>query len=70
VELDIPVREKPLTLEDVLGAEEMFLSNSMIELIPVVRIGREVIGNEKPGEITRKLAVAFTELTLREASNA
>lgn len=70
VELDIPVREKALTLDDVLSSEEMFLTNSMIELIPVVRIGREVIGNEKPGEITRKLAVAYTELTMRETGDA
>jgi branched-chain amino acid aminotransferase len=62
VELDIPVREQPLTLGDVLASEEVFLTNSMIELVPVVRIGRDAIGSEKPGEVTRKLAVAYGEL--------
>jgi branched-chain amino acid aminotransferase len=66
VELDIPVREMRLTVDDLLGSEEMFLTNSMIELIPVVRIERQPIGNEKPGEVTRRLAIAFGELIDRE----
>jgi len=69
VEQDIPVREQVLTLDDVLPAEEVFLTNSMIELVPVVRIGRNVIGNEKPGEVTRKLAIAYGELIDREAGD-
>jgi len=47
----------------------VFLTNSMIELVPVVRIGRNVIGNEKPGEVTRKLAIAYGELIDREAGD-
>lgn len=69
VELDVPVREKTLTLDDVRASEEVFLTNSMIELVPVVRIGREVIGNEKPGDVTRKLAIAYGELIDRELEN-
>ncbi len=66
-ELSIPAREQPLTLENLLSAEEMFVSNSMIELVPVVRIGRNPIGDEKPGPITRKLAIAYGQLIDREA---
>lgn len=66
VGLDIPVREKPLTLEEVLAADEMFLTGSMLEVMPVVRVAREPIGNEKPGDLTRQLAVAYTELVARE----
>jgi branched-chain amino acid aminotransferase len=66
VDLDIPVREMRLTVDNLLGSEEMFLTNSMIELMPVVRIERQPIGNEKPGEVTRKLAVAYGELIDRE----
>jgi branched-subunit amino acid aminotransferase/4-amino-4-deoxychorismate lyase len=66
VALDIPVRELPLTLDDLRASEEMFLTNSMMEVLPVVRIAREPIGNEKIGETTRKLAVAYTELVNQE----
>lgn len=69
VEQDIPVREHVLTLDDVLASEEVFLTNSMIELVPVVRIGRNAIGNEKPGEVTRKLAIAYGDLIDREAGD-
>lgn len=69
VEQDIPVREHVLTLDDLLASEEVFLTNSMMELVPVVRIGRTSIGNEKPGEVTRKLAIAYGELIDRELDN-
>lgn len=69
VELDVPVREAPLKLDDLLASEEMFLTNSMVELVPVVRIGRQAIGNEKPGDVTRKLAIAYGDLIDRESGD-
>jgi len=68
--LDIPVREEVLTLEDTRGADELFLTNSMMEVMPVGRIGREPIGNEKPGDTTRRLAVAYSDLVARECGGA
>jgi branched-subunit amino acid aminotransferase/4-amino-4-deoxychorismate lyase len=65
-ELRIAVREEVLTLEDLLEADEMFLTNSMIELMPVVRIERTAIGTEKPGELTLRLAEAYTRRVQRE----
>lgn len=69
VRQDIPVREERLTLREVVDADEVFLTNSMIELIPVVRLGREPIGNEKPGDITRQLALAYGELIAEECGD-
>ncbi|MEW6251307.1 MAG: aminotransferase class IV [Planctomycetota bacterium] len=66
VELDIPVREQRLTLGDLRASEELFLTNSMVEIMPVVRIGRDPIGNEKIGDTTRRLAVAYGDLLDRE----
>ncbi len=66
-ELKIPIREERLTLPELLEADELFLTNSMIELVPVVRIGRQTIGTEKPGDITRQLAVAYGRLIDRES---
>ncbi|MCK4342275.1 MAG: aminotransferase class IV family protein [Phycisphaerae bacterium] len=68
VALDIPVRETPLTLEDVRAADEVFLTNSMMEVMPVVRVEREPISDEKPGDVTRELAVAYGHLIDRECS--
>jgi hypothetical protein len=68
--LGIRVREAVLTFEDTRGADELFLTNSMMEVMPVGRIGREPIGNEKPGDTTRRLAVAYSDLVARECGGA
>jgi branched-subunit amino acid aminotransferase/4-amino-4-deoxychorismate lyase len=70
VELDIPAREQALTLDDVRGADEVFLTNCMMEVMPVVRLGRLRIGDEKPGDTTRELAIAYGRLVDRECDNA
>lgn len=69
VEQDIPVREQRLTLDDLLGADEVFLTNSMMEIVPVVRVEREPIENEKPGDITRQLAIEYGRLIDQEREN-
>ncbi len=65
-DLRIAVQERPLSLEDVLKADEMFLTNSMMELLPVVRVAREPIGTEKPGDVTRALYEAYGDLVEQE----
>ncbi len=70
VELGIPVREQALVLKDLLEADEVFLTNSLMELIPVVRVGREPIGAEKPGETTAQLYRAYRGLVERECADA
>lgn len=62
----IALREERLTLEDVLGADEIFLTNSMMGVMPVVRIEGEAVGRGKPGPFTRSLAEAYINLFVRE----
>ncbi len=64
----IAVQERPITLDELLAADEVFLTNSMMELVPVVRIEREPVGTEKPGEITKRLAVAYSEQIEKECA--
>lgn len=52
--------------EDILSAEECFLTGTAAEVIPVVAIGRDVIGTGKPGGITMKLIKAYHELTSKD----
>ncbi|HMQ15027.1 MAG TPA: aminotransferase class IV [Phycisphaerae bacterium] len=66
----IPNREAPLRLDDLLQADEVFLANSLMQLMPVVRIERNAIGTEKPGELTLRLLEQYRELVARECGDA
>ncbi|MFT3786454.1 MAG: aminotransferase class IV [Tepidisphaeraceae bacterium] len=52
----------PLTLDDLLNADEVFVTNSIMRVMPVVRIERRPVGDEKPGPITRRLSLAVDAL--------
>ncbi len=60
---DIPFYEKLLRMEDVYDADEVFLTGTAAEIIPVVRIDKRRIGDGKPGEMTRRLTGTFKDLT-------
>ena len=57
--LDIPMKEQPLTRYDLFVADEMFLTGTGAEVIPVVNVDGRVIGDGKPGEKSRQLLDAF-----------
>ena len=62
-ELDIPVHDdQPLTVKEMLAAEEMFLTSSCMGVRPVVRVERHAVGDEKPGPITKRISTAYEEL--------
>lgn len=52
--------ERLLTVNDVLAAREVFLTNAIMGVMPVTRIERHEVGAGKPGEITRQLSAAYT----------
>jgi len=57
----LDVEEKPQTLKDLLDADEVFLTNAIMEVMPVTRVERRAIGDEKPGAITNQLRNAYHE---------
>ena len=65
----IPCRQLPLTIDDLLNADEAFLCNCIMEIVPVCRVERSAIGDEKVGPVTKKLASAYREL-VKETANA
>jgi branched-chain amino acid aminotransferase len=48
-----------LTVNDVLDADEVFLTNSIMGVMPVCRIERKAIGADKPGPVTLRLSEAY-----------
>jgi branched-chain amino acid aminotransferase len=59
---EIPLREMPLTRYDVYVADECFLTGSAAEVIPVVKVDDRVIGDGKPGRLTRDMEKRFHQL--------
>ena len=55
----IPIEKGLLTAEDVLTADEVFITNSGIDIVPVVRVDNASIGNKKPGILTRFILDEF-----------
>jgi len=62
-EAGVPIHQIPLTRHDVFIADECFLTGSAAEVVPVVSVDRRIIGNGKPGPITRDLEQRFQKLT-------
>jgi branched-chain amino acid aminotransferase len=61
-EAGIEVAEPALTKHDVYIADECFLTGTAAEVVPVVRVDDRVIGDGKPGPITRELTKRFHAL--------
>ncbi len=53
--------EETLVEDDIASADEMFFTSTTREIVPVVRVDDRVIGNGKPGPVTRRLRAAFAE---------
>jgi branched-subunit amino acid aminotransferase/4-amino-4-deoxychorismate lyase len=49
------VERANLTIDDVLAADEIFLTNSSWGVLPVVRIERHEVGGGKPGPVARAM---------------
>ena len=62
--LGFKMHQAALTRYDLYNADECFMTGTGAEIIPVVRIDQRVIGNGKPGEITKKLIKKFKDLVM------
>ena len=60
-ELGIPCQERPLTRYEIFTADEMFLTGTAAELIPVVKVDGRSIGDGKVGGTTKKLLEEFSK---------
>jgi branched-chain amino acid aminotransferase len=59
--------ETALTIDDLLDADEVFLTNSIMEVMPVCRVERKAIGAEKPGPVTAWATAAYRRAVAGEA---
>ncbi|HVR72491.1 MAG TPA: aminotransferase class IV [Vicinamibacteria bacterium] len=64
----LAVREEPLALDALVGADEAFLTSTTRELAPVRSLDGRPIGGGRPGPVTLDLLAAFREEAARGTS--
>ncbi len=62
----IELIEKDLYIDDVLAADEIFLTNVIMQIMPVNSVEKHTVGNGKVGAMTKKLQKHFDEFIKNE----
>jgi len=58
-ELGAPIVKQGLSINDLLDADEVFLTNSAMDIMPVCHVEKKAIGAGVPGPVTRQLSEAL-----------
>ena len=64
----INVTETNLGLFDIYTADEVFVTGTAAEIAPVTKIDGRIIGDGKPGKVTKKLMGSFKYITQSEGT--
>lgn len=67
-EMNIPLREANITRYDAWVADEVFLTGTAAEIIPIIEIDARTIGSGKPGAITGEFSKRFHQLVSSEGT--
>lgn len=65
-EAGIPVRLAAIDVNQLLAAQEVFLTNSIMQIMPVGRVEQHLVGTGGPGEVTGRLMATFAGQSVKE----
>ena len=65
--LGLKVIEKSLFYKELMNSDEVFLTNSLAEVLPVTKIDRKMIGLGLPGDITKLLHISYQKEVTRNS---
>ena len=57
----IETRVAPISVDDVMGADELFFSGTAVEVTAIREVDGRVIGDGKPGPVTRRIQETFNQ---------
>lgn len=66
----IRVSERPLRAREVIEADEVFLTSSLVEVLPVTRVDQHVIGDGAVGPRTRQIQYLYRQMVDRAPARA
>jgi len=61
-DLEYTVVERNITPNELFNADEVFFTGTAAEVVPVTEINRRVVGDGKPGSITKRLMKEFDRI--------
>src|SRR4030042_612704 len=57
----IKLTEKDLTIDDLLGADEIFLTNVIMQVMPITKVEKHTVGDGRVGDVTKKLQTSWDQ---------
>ena len=60
-DIGVPVREEVLRESDLPAVDELFITSTTREVVPVVRVGAQIIGSGVPGPVAGRLLARLRE---------
>lgn len=64
--MGLEVAECEIRPEELYGADEAFLTNSLMEVMPLVEVDKRLIGNGLPGDVTKEIHKNYQKLVREE----
>lgn len=65
-DLGLKASIKKITKQQLLSADEVFLSGTAAEITPIIKINHKKVGNSKVGEITKLLMTAYADIVMNK----
>lgn len=65
--LALPLREEPVAVKDLLAADEVFITSTLKEVLPVATIDGRPVGSGRPGPVTLRLLEAIRDYAPRHS---
>jgi len=62
----IELMEKNLTIDDLLGADEVFMTNVIMQVMPITKVERHTVGDGKVGPTVKRFQRSFAEYVENE----
>ena len=59
IDLGLPIIERVFTFDELLNADEAFLTSTTQEVMPIIKVDDTLIANGQPGSWTKRLQEAF-----------
>ena len=60
-DIGVPVREEVLRESDLPAVDELFITSTTREVVPVIRVGAQIIGSGAPGPVAGRLLARLRE---------